>query len=210
MREAMMYADAVYMDNKVHPKARNVANQSEVWGYGSDIAIIEGDKCAIRGSDDGEDWVSNFRFRPNARGEHEGFAIAADRFEPLFMIRAMRANSSGNPFRIYAHSRGAGIGMVLTSRLSAAKLGVEITLVTFGGPPALTNQACEEMMGRENRPTIYRIMTPLDPVPMLTMGVGSHPTAGIVVRPPAWTYLVPIVRRIWQHRRWCYWRAIFD
>lgn len=208
LREAMIYADAVYLDRRVHPIARAKANASNVYGFGSDIAIIEGNCVAIRGSDDREDWISNFRFLPNSLGEHRDFARVAEKFLPIFEKRAAEAAELGEYLRIYGHSRGGGIAILLAALL--ARLDYPTLCVTFGAPPSFTHEGAENLMSLKERPMIYRVVTRLDPVPKMTFGIGVHPVPAIIVKPPLWMSLIPFGRRILHHRRRAYWHGVFN
>jgi hypothetical protein len=97
--------------------------------FGADVAMKIGDTIVIDGSDNLQEWGSNFAFlRLGKHFTHIGFYNAA---EKLFNL-VRPSLETGERYYITGHSRGGAIGQILAMLM--AEYGCVCEVVSFGSP----------------------------------------------------------------------------
>lgn len=95
-----------------------------------DTAVwINDTDLAFDGSDNFQEWFSNFRFlRWGKWGTHRGFYQAAS----MFFEQIEKEIETGKTYNLFGHSRGGAIAQIVA--LLIAKKGAFASVVSFGSP----------------------------------------------------------------------------
>lgn len=226
LRSMMAYADAAYMDEKRTKEAIAVSDGATIWSKrsgpppgkkdgpqyeGCDIALVKGRVLSWAGSNDVGDWWSNFDWT-TIGGVHKGFWDSVKPFwtNILKWAREKTDGIDGGSVYITGHSRGGGLAQVTALRLWQA--GIQrVVLTTFGSPPAIS-KAYPDYHLQPWRKCIeaHRVVCGRDIVPRLgddTMGA-VHIGEAIKVSPPWWTWALPGLWAVIDHRRPAYWHGV--
>jgi len=105
----------------------------------------------FQGSNDLEDWLTNFTVTKTDIGFHSGFADSAASIKDILLAEL----DSNKTYAFTGHSMGGALALILGMELNAAEI------VTFGQPRVLSNSSIVEY----DTSKIYRYVTPEDVIP---------------------------------------------
>jgi len=136
-------------------------DEGAVFGNGDGITIV------IDGSDDIDEWLSNFQFKSNRLGFHHEFYNSA-----VEIYRTLHIPPSTN-VTIIGHSRGGAIAQVLAYLINRPNIDV----ITFGSPKVANRVGIKKLKEVSFSHTRVRINgDPVDNVPPFLFGYSHYHT----------------------------------
>jgi len=122
---------------------------------------------AVRGTDSGPDWLSNFRFGavigPSGYPVHVGFWRGAQSVLPQIQQQLRGRNPS--TLHVVGHSLGGAMATLIADSLS--NMGCSMKLYTFGAPRCGVEEHAQYLTSTLGAGNIYRAYHDTDPVPMV-------------------------------------------